>query len=232
MKAIIHQPYFLPYPGFFHKLSLGDIFVIMDDVQYDKRFTNRNRIVKQNGWSWITVPINKNDKFSPNMEVRINNELNWKELHWKKISQTYANSEYFHLYKDYFEKLYKRDWEYLFDLDFEIVKQVLMWLGIKIDIVRESELGVNTTSTQRLIDVCHKIGADTYVSGSGGRQYMDESLFKKNNVKLIYQDYKFTKYQQKWTNEFIPDLSIIDLLANIGPDSMKVISGELISDKT
>lgn len=230
MRAIIHQPYFLPYPGFFHKLNLGDVFVIMDDAQYDKRFTNRNRIVKQNGWTWITVPINKDDKFSPNAQVRINNELNWKELHWKKISQTYANSKYFHLYHDYFEKVYLKNWDYLFDLDFETVKQVIQWLGIKIEIIRESELKIPTSSTQRLVDVCKKIGADTYVSGVGGRQYMDESIFEKNNLKLIYQDYKHPKYPQKWTDEFVPDLSIVDLLANVGPDSMKVISGELILD--
>lgn len=228
MRAIIHQPYFLPYPGFFHKLSMGDVFVIMDDAQYDKRFTNRNRIVKQNGWTWITVPINKDDKFSPNIQVRINNELNWKELHWKKISQTYANSKYFHLYHDYFEKVYLKNWDCLFDLDFETVKQVIQWLGIKIEIIRESELKISTSSTQRLVDVCKKIGADTYVSGVGGRQYMDESIFEKNNLKLIYQDYKHPQYPQKWTDEFIPDLSIIDLLANVGPDSMKVISGELV----
>ena len=62
-KIIIHQPYYLAYPGFFHKLSLGDIFVIMDDAQYDKRFTNRNRIIKNNDWMCITVPINKKHKF-------------------------------------------------------------------------------------------------------------------------------------------------------------------------
>ena len=83
-KIIVHQPYYLAYPGFFHKLSLGDIFVIMDDAQYDKRFTNRNRIITNNDWMWITVPINKKHKFHLNMEVEINNEINWKELHWKK----------------------------------------------------------------------------------------------------------------------------------------------------
>ena len=109
-------------------------------------------------------------------------------------------------------------------------RQVMKWLDIKMEIIRESELKITSASTQRLVDVCKKIGADTYVSGSGGRQYMDESIFEKNNLKLIYQDYKHTKYPQKWTDEFIPDLSIVDLLANVGPDSMKVISGELISE--
>ena len=62
-KIVIHQPYYLGYPGFFHKLSLCDTFVIMDNTQYDKRFTNRNRIVTNNDWTWITVPIDKTHKF-------------------------------------------------------------------------------------------------------------------------------------------------------------------------
>lgn len=230
MKAVIHQPYYLPYPGFFHKVSQADIFVIMDDVQYDKRFTNRNRIMVINDWIWITVPINKEDKFRPNMEVRINNELSWREEHWKKISHSYKNSKFFHLYSDYLESLYKKEWHYLFDLDFELLKQIFKWLDIDVEIIRESELNVKTESTQRLVDVCKKVGAETYVSGPGGRGYMDENQFEKSGLKLEYQNYLYPKYPQRWAKEFIPDLSIIDMLSNIGPDTIKVLKGQIMFD--
>ena len=226
MRAAIHQPYFLPYPGFFHKLSISDVFVIMDDVQYDKRFTNRNRIIANDGWTWITVPINKEHKFSPNSEVKINNEINWRDMHWKKISHSYKNSKFFHLYGDYLENLYKKEWTYLFDLDFESIKQIINWLGIKIEIIRESELNVTSNSTQRLVDVCKKIGADCYVSGVGGRNYIDENIFLTNNLTLEYQNYTHPEYPQRMSKSFIPDLSILDLLFNVGPQSMQVISGE------
>jgi len=198
----------------------------MDDVQYDKRFTNRNRIIAPTGWTWITVPINKDHKFFLNMLVEINNELSWRELHWKKFFHSYAKTKYFHLYKDYFENLYKREWKYLFDLDFETIKKVLDWLGIKIEIIRESELKIRGSSTERLINVCRSIGADTYVSGIGGRNYIDEKLFEKNIIKLVYQDYKHPTYQQHMSKEFIPDLSIVDMLCNVGPDSLKLITGQ------
>jgi len=229
-KVIIHQPYYLAYPGFFHKLTLGSIYVIMDDVQYDKRFTNRNRIITNDGWTWLTVPINKAHKFSLNMEVEINNELDWRQLHWKKIYHSYKNSSFFINYKDFFENVYKKSWNMLFDLDFEIMKQIIDWLGIKIEIIRESELKVNTSSTQRLIDVCKKVGGDTYVSGLGGKNYMEETLFEKNNIKLEYQNYHHPKYPQRMSKEFIPDLSVIDMLFNIGPDSVKLIRGEITFD--
>jgi hypothetical protein len=230
MKAVIHQPYYLPYPGFFHKLSLGDVFVIMDDVQYDKRFTNRNRIITTNNWTWLTVPINKENKFSPNMEVKINNEIDWKDTHWKKIFHSYKNSSFFNLYSDYFENLYKKEWNYLFELDLDIVKQIINWLGIKVKIIRESELNIKSNSTQRLVDVCKKIGADTYVSGVGGHNYIDEKIFSQNNLNLEYQKYTHPEYPQRMSNSFIPDLSILDMLFNIGPQTMKVITGEIKLD--
>ena len=88
----------------------------------------------------MTVPIKKNQKFLPNTKVEINNDLQWREDHWKKIKQSYANARYFNLYEKYLESLYKKEWDFLFDLDFETIKSVINWLGIEIEIVRESEL--------------------------------------------------------------------------------------------
>ena len=224
MRATIHQPQYLPYAGFYHKLSLGDIFVILDDVQYDKRFTNRNKIISTNGWTWITVPINKAHKFLPNILVEINHNLEWRKVHWKQIYQSYANARYFQFYKDYLQDLYQREWNMLFDLDFETLKKTIEWLGIKIEIVRSSELKVNGRSTERLINICKAIGADTYVSGRDGRNYMDEKLFEKNNIKLEHQHYVCPRYPQHLSKLFVPDLSIIDMLVNVGPDCMKLIN--------
>ena len=226
MKAAIHQPQYFPYPGFFHKLSLADIFVIMDDAQYDKRFTNRNKIIYPKGWLWLTVPINKTQKFEPNMKIEINNNMPWKEVHWKRLQFSYNNSKFFNLYKNYFKDLYAKEWTNLFDLNLETLKQVIYWLGLKVDIVRESELNVSTASTQRLIDVCKAVGADTYVAGSGSKDYMDEKLFERNGLNLQYQSYSPAYYQQHLSKEFIPDLSIIDMLANVGPESIRLITQE------
>lgn len=199
----------------------------MDEAQYDKRFTNRNRIISPTGWTWISVPINKDHKFTQNKLVEINNDLNWKKDHWNKIWHSYANAKYFHLYKDYFENLYKQDWKYLFDLDLETIKKVIEWLGLKIQIIKESELGITGKATERLINGCKAVGADTYISGSGlpGKKYMEEELFEKNNIKLVYNNYPHPTYPQHMSPTFIPDLSIIDLLANAGSDSLKVITG-------
>jgi hypothetical protein len=224
MKVAVHQPHYFPYPGFFHKLSLADAFVIMDDVQYDRGFVNRNRILDVHGPVWLTVPINKSQKFMTIAEVEVNNAIPWREDHLKKLQVSYANSKYFHLYRDDLDRFYSRDWTTVFELDLAALKLTMGWLGMDLPIILESELGVSSTGTQRLVDVCAATGADTYISGRGGKDYMDESLFGKNGITLEYQAYSPAEYPQRMSDSFVPDLSIIDTLANLGPSTMGFIT--------
>ena len=221
MKVAIHQPNYLPYVGFFHKLSLADTFVIMDDTQYDKKFTNRNKIKVPGNWIWLTVPINKKHKFVANKIVEINNEENWQSDHFEKINRSYSNSEFFKKnYKTFFEKIYSKKWDHLFTLNYELIIQLIDWLDIKIEVIKESELNVKGNSTERLVNISKKIGAETYVSGIGGKEYMNKKMFETNNIKIEYQNFQCPKYKQVFNSEFIPNLSIIDLLFNIGPKSL------------
>ncbi len=201
----------------------------MDDAQYDKRFTNRNKIMATNGWIWLSVPINKDHKFLPNSQVEINNEVSWRNEHWKKIYHSYANAIYFKKYENFFKNVYEKKWTSLFELNFETLRKVMDLLGIKTSILKSSELNVSGTSTQRLVNLCKAVGADTYVSGIGGKDYMDEKLFAKNKIKLEYQNYAAKPYPQRLSDSFVPDLSIIDMLVNVGPESIKIISESDVS---
>jgi hypothetical protein len=224
LKAIVHQPQYFPYPGFFHKLSLGDVFVIMDNTQYDKRFTNRNQISSTSGSIWLSVPINKKHKFLLNNQVQINNEISWNDEHYKKIFHAYNRSPYFSIYKEDFQRIYEKTWDYLIDLNIETLKQTLRWLGIKIEIIRESDLGISSTSTQRLIDCCKAVGADTYVSGPGAKEYLENELFNSQKINLEFQKYLPIKYKQFSSENFIPNLSIIDMLCNLGPKTLPFLT--------
>jgi len=223
MKIAIHQANYFPYPGFFHKIKQADVFVIQDDVKFVNRTTNRNKIISSSEYTWINVPIKKGHKSLPIMDVKINNEIPWGKINLKKICAGYNKSKFFHLYKDYFENLYKKEWNNIFDLNFETIKQVLRWLDIKVEIVIESELRVSGQPTERLVKVCKKLGADTYISGIGGKRYLDEKLFEKNKIILKHQNYNPIRYLQHMSRSFIPNLSIIDLLANVGSKSGKLL---------
>ena len=223
MKIAIHQANYFPYPGFFHKINQADVFVIQDDVKFVNRTTNRNKIISSSEYTWINVPIKKGHKSLPIMDVKINNEIPWGKINLKKICAGYNKAKFFHLYKDYFENLYKKEWNNIFDLNFETIKQVLRWLDIKVEIVIESELRVSGQPTERLVKVCKKLGADTYISGIGGKRYLDEKLFEKNKIILKYQNYNPIRYLQHTSKSFISNLSIIDLLANVGSKSRKLL---------
>ena len=224
MKVTIHQPNYFPYPGFFHKLTLADIFVVLDDVQYQYDHTNRNKIITRDGnWTRIIIPTKREHKFSPINQVEIDNKLNWREANREKIFESYTDAPFFNLYRNYLDDLYKQKWDMLFEINFETIKKVLEWLGIKITLVRSSELNISDTATERLVKICKATGADAYVSGLGGKQYLNEKLFSDNKISLEYQNYATVTYPQHLSNKFVPNLSILDLLMNVGPKSLQLI---------
>tara|TARA_Y100000817_G_C16785808_1_gene512740 strand:- start:434 stop:1111 length:678 start_codon:yes stop_codon:yes gene_type:complete len=215
----IHQQNFLPYSGFFHKLSLADTFVLLDNTQFQFDYTNRNKILKSDGnWTRISIPIKKHQKFLPIKDIEIDNDKNWKIQNLNLLLSCYENSKYFYLYKNFFEELFSSEWKYLYEINLEIIKKCIEWLDIKINLVKESELNVNGESSEKLVNICKKLGAKTYVSGPGGKKYLNQNLFYDNDIRLVYQNFSSNVYHQN-TDVFVPDLSIIDLLANLGPNS-------------
>lgn len=219
MKISIHQPNYLPYPGFFHKLFLSDVLVIYDDVQFESDITNKNKIIKTNGlWERISVPVKKNQTHKKIMDVEINNELLWTNETFNKLCESYDESPFFDNYKLFLKNMYSKSWDMLFEINFHTINKLIEWLGIDIKILKASELNVRGKSTEKLVNICETLDADTYVSGIGGKNYLDEKLFLKKNIKLEYQNYRPTPYEQIHSTNFVPNLSIIDLLFNLGKD--------------
>ncbi len=224
MLISVHQPQYLPWLGYFDKIAGSDLFVFLDDVQYKKReFQNRNKIRTKEGFMWLTVPvITKGSYYQRINEVLIYPTSTWKNEHLKSIIHNYAKSAYFELYIDFFEKLYKINWEYLCDLNVETIKFIMKELGMNTPVEFSSKLKLESRATQRLIDICKHFGADTYLSGTGARDYMDEKTFEENGIKVVYQDFRPPKYKQLFDG-FEPYISAIDMLFNCGPESGKMI---------
>ena len=224
MKITIHQANYFPYPVFFQKVSLSDVYVVLDKVQFQFDITNWNKIITPDGsWTRISVPIKKDQKFFEIRNVEINNDLPWAEENWNLIYKSYNESPFFDLYKVFLYSLYKKRWNLIFDLNLQILKKIFDWLDIKTEIVLESELNVTGTSSKRLLNICKKLGAVTYISGIGGKRYLDEKLFEKNKIIIKYQNYNPMRYLQHMSKSFIPNLSIFDLLANVGSKCGKLL---------
>lgn len=201
----------------------------MDDTQYVKNsHHNRNRVKGPEGLIWLTVPVYHKGKFGQKiMDVEIDNKTDWRKKHWGTMCACYSRTPYFEKYSDFLNEAYSNDWKYLVDLNIFMIKKIAGFLGIRnTEFRRLSELNVNNENpTLRLIDICEKTGATNYIIGTRARDYMQEDLWKKTNVKLEYFEPAYPAYPQLFGG-FIDHCSIVDLLFNCGENSFEYIWGK------
>jgi hypothetical protein len=222
----VHQPQYLPWLGFFDKVDKSDVFVFLDDVQYKHReFQNRNKIRTKDGWIWLSVPVFE-ERGMKIKDIRIDPTRSWAEGHLKSLKSWYAKAPYFDRHIGFFESLFAKKRERLVDLNVAVIEYVLGVLGIKKKVFFETELSAGGEKSQRIVNIGKKIGANIYLSGAGGKDYLDEGLFHGSDIALEYQDYAHPVYRQQFMKsekDFMPYLSVVDLLFNEGDASGSVI---------
>ena len=220
-----HQPTYLPWLGLFNKISSADTFVIFDTVQYlPKEWMSRNKIKANDAEIYLTVPVLKKSFLKKkNLEIKINNSVNWKKKHFKSIQLNYKGAKFYKDYIEFFEKIYSMEWEYLSDLNEYILRYLLKILNIKVEITKLSELNVSGVKSDLVLNVCKKLNAKKFIFGEQGKNYVKKDDFIKNDIKTIFQKYNHPAYEQL-QGKFIPYLSVIDLLFNCGNESLKIIN--------
>jgi hypothetical protein len=225
MIAAIHQPQYMPWIGYFDKMDRAGVFVLLDNVQYKKNeWQNRNRIKTPQGWQWITVPVLYRFPEKINT-VRINNTVDWRKKHLHTLAYNYSKSPFFKEYFGFFEETFSARWEYLVEINVHIIKFLNEALGINKELVFASRLTLREEPTDRLIDACKSVQADTYLSGKDGAQYMDLDAFARANIQVVFQDFHHPTYQQLHNTTFEPYMSTVDLLFNHGRKSLEIIRG-------
>ncbi len=225
MRVTIHQPEHMPWLGFFHKVTMADVFVILDNVQFRKDyFQNRNQIRTAYGKTWITVPVK--NKMAMIDKLKISYEHKWVSRYLNLIKENYSKSQFYSKYMDELIQKFNSNFDCLCDLNIEIIIFLLESLGIQTKILRASELNLPycEDGTAINLNICKSVGADVYISGISGKEYLDESSFKTNNIKIEYQEFHHPIYKQQ-LEPFIPCMSTIDLLFNYGDNSLNVING-------
>lgn len=224
MILTAHQPVYLPWLGLFHKIVLADTFVSFDDVQYvPKDWNNRNRIKTPTGPTWLTVPVlRKGYLEKPIRSIEINNAEPWRRKHWRSLLLNYGKSAYFDDYASFFEDLYTREWQYLVELNEYILRWLLDTLEIEVRFMKASELDFEGAKSALVLDMCRKLSADLYIFGALGHDYADVRAFEAAGVKIRFQEYKHPTYPQLH-GDFVPHLSIVDLLFNCGPRCREIL---------
>ncbi len=232
MIVTIHQPEHMPWLGFFDKMRQVDTFVLLDTTQYARRdFQNRNRIKTKTGPSWLTVPVINKGRYSQRIvETKICNERDWARRCKSMIRDNYSKAPYFDEHWPFFDELYSREWTGLVELNIEIINYLAAQLEMNTRLVRASELGVDELGANKvLLTICRTLGAQVYLSGRCGRDYLDESQFLQNHIQVAYQEFEHPVYPQIGS-EFLSHMSTIDLLFNCGRASKDVLAvGKAVS---
>lgn len=224
MRVTIHQPEFAPWLGLFDKVRGTDLFVLLDDVEFEKNyFQNRNRVRTANDWSWITVPVHHGTT-TPIDEVTIAKEDNprWAEKILKTVYYNYHNADPFEPVHDALESFLDGCGERLVTLNVPLLEWMLGEYGLSPKVVRSSGLDVGSTGSDRILEICREVGADTYVSGVSGRDYLELDAFEDAGIDVEFQEFHHPIYEQLY-DPFIPRMSALEPLMLFGPDARELL---------
>jgi hypothetical protein len=230
MIVAAHQPHYLPWLGYLDKLAKADLFVVMDDLQFEaQNFQNRQRVKLVDGPAWLTVPLERGVQCDRILDKRIDSashpKHSWRHRHWSTLETNYRRAPHWSRYADELRDVYTRPWTSLVELDLHMLGLARKWLAIKTPILLSSELGLVGAKTDRLVDLCRTLGARAYLTGSGGSQgYLDIEKLGRAGVGVIWQAFEHPTYPQRYPERpFDSHLGFIDLVLNCGPASRNVL---------
>ena len=228
MKAVILQPSYIPWRGYFDQIHRADLFIFYDDVQYDKHgWRNRNQIKSAQGKQWLTIPVHSagvTDGVSIK-DVKIDWSKPWTRNHLKALTISYNKTPFFKSYLQLLEELYSRHDTLIADFTIYTTIKLARELGIThTQFMRSSELkNIDGQKTDRLIQILTQVGASHYISGPSARDYIEQEKFYAAGITLEYMMYTYPEYQQLYP-PFDPGVSILDLLFMTGKEALKYIA--------
>ncbi len=213
----IHQPNFIPWLGFFHKMSCADVFVLLDTVPFTKNsYQNRVRIKTAQGEQWLTVPVLTKGRFGQlTNEVEINSATAWQKTHLATLRTNYSRAPHMAEVMTWLEPLYNDTSSLLATFNRGIIEVIHQRLGFHADLVLASSLGCSGAGSELLLRLVQAVGGDLYLSGPSGRSYLDLGLFEAAGIAVQFHDFRHPLYPQLF-GDFVPGLSIIDLFMNVG----------------
>lgn len=221
------QPCFFPWSGYFDLIDSVNVFVFLNDVKFSKQsWQTRNKIIINKKISWINLPVINNSSSQLINETKIINcKKNISKI-LKTISQNFSKYKYYKTYYDEFEnKLIEcSNYEFLDDLNIEIIKWFLNKIEIKTQIFKSSDLNVNGTRSIRISKICEKFKISNYLSAYGALDYLKEDfeIFKERKINVFLQNYEVAKYNQ-FSENFSGFISILDIFFNEGPKTLSII---------
>jgi WbqC-like protein family len=228
MKLAIMQPYFLPYIGYFHLMAAVDKFVILDDVNFINRgWINRNRISVNNQSHWLTVPLVKASQNRLINEVDIVGDDGWKAKMLRTVEASYTHAPFAETVLNLFTEVLANAEGRLSTFLFRTLRQVASYVGTNVCIVETSAIYPkgDRKGQHRILDICLREGATTYVNPPGGRELYDSELFGSAGVELLFLDPSLGSLPLRYSGQEGPVFSVLDLMMLNSQSALKEAIG-------
>jgi hypothetical protein len=226
----IHQPNFMPWLGFFHKMAQADAFILLDNVPFTKNsFQNRVKIKSAQGEQWLTVPVLTKGRFGQlTCEVLFNDDIRWRRAHLSALRTNYRRALHYEEVLTWLEPLYRDTFTHLVTFNQALIEAIRHQLGLSVELLVASSMGVEGTGAELLLRLAQAVGGDVYLSGPSGRDYLDTAIFEEAGIEIRFQEFHHPTYPQLY-GDFIPGLSIVDLLMNVCPsEAVTYLQGALV----
>lgn len=224
-KIAILQSNYVPWLGYFQLIDSVDEFVLYDHVQYTKNdWRNRNRVKTATGVKWLSIPAGKKlDREVREVEVT----APWRENHWRTLELNYRGALAFEETAEWLRPLYLDSSETnLSRINKAFIDAVCDSIGIGTKITSSGDYELVGDRNERLVNLCLQSGATSYVSGPAAKVYLEPKRFSENSVSVEWFEYPApVPYPQLW-GDFAPNLSVLDLLFNLGVNSSQVLLGQ------
>ena len=227
MIVAVDQPNYLPWKGYFDLIHDVDLFVFYNDVQYTVRdWRSRNRIMTPDGLKWLSVPAGSN-RNRLICEVKLEDK-SWQKKHLETIRFAYSKAPFFSRYFPFFEEVYLgQTWDYLFELNqFLTVAISREFLGIKTRFADSRNFPKQGMKHEKMLSLMDSLGnVDIYESGPAAKDYIIPEDYEKKGIELVWKNYEGYPEYPQLSKEFTHQVSIIDLLFNVGDEAPYYIWG-------
>lgn len=222
----IHQPQYIPWLPYFSKILSSDCFVILDQVSFQKNgLQNRNQIKTAAGKLWLTIPVIHS--FGQAIkDTRIANDKIFSK-HLKTLEMNYQKAPYFSEIWSLLHPIFSKKYTFLSELNITLIIAILNFLKYDGKICLGSSMNITGKKSELIRNICNAKNIGKYLSGQGGKNYLDFDDFKKNGIEIIFHQYLLREYPQLHNNHpFLNNLSIIDLLFNTGKSAKNYLLNE------
>jgi hypothetical protein len=230
MRVGVIQSNYLPWRGYFDFIDDVDVFVVHDDLQFTKGdWRNRNRIKTPQGARWMTVPVHYRQTAQLICETEIDDSRPWRRDHRNLIAASLGKAPHVRDVLDIVEPELDARHRTISDLNVALMTSICRYLDVRTPLRMSTDFRLTKSRTERLIELLTAMGATTYVSGPSARNYLEEARFREAGIALEYKQYVYPPYPQPW-GPFDGALSIIDTIAQCGPETRRVLKSRKASE--